>query len=94
MNEILSSVGLANRGSQIATILSGGEKQRLGVARAIFKNADVIFADEPTASLDADNSSKIIDLFNNLSSKGATIILATHDQTLLPHCDEVIDLSN
>lgn len=85
----LRLTGLASRGNELASHLSGGEKQRLGIARAIYKNASVILADEPTASLDADNRANIIHLLRERASQGATIILATHDPVLVNACDQV-----
>ncbi|WDV46297.1 ATP-binding cassette domain-containing protein [Clostridiaceae bacterium M8S5] len=93
VNEILKNVGLDGRGKELASVLSGGEKQRLGVARSIFKNANVIYADEPTASLDAKNRQLVIDLLKRRVQSGATVILATHDERLVKECDKIIDLS-
>lgn len=73
-------------------MLSGGEKQRLGIARAMLKNASVIFADEPTASLDAANRESVISLLRNCSDNGAAVILATHYDRLAKECDAVIKL--
>lgn len=95
VKEILKKVGLEGRGQEgIASVLSGGEKQRLGIARAIFKNASIIFADEPTASLDAKNRQLVIDLLRQCTKQGATVILATHDERLVKECDKVIDMTN
>lgn len=93
VNEILKNVGLDGRGKELASVLSGGEKQRLGVARSIFKDANIIYADEPTASLDARNRQLVINLLRRRVQSGATVILATHDERLVNECDKILDLS-
>ena len=77
-----------------ALVLSGGEKQRLGIARAILKNASVIFADEPTASLDSANRQLVISLLRDCANRGAAIIIATHDERLAAECDAVVNLGD
>jgi len=92
VDEILQTVGLGGRGQDMAAVLSGGEKQRLGVARAIYKKAAIIFADEPTASLDKANREMIIQLLKTCSQNGASVIIATHDERLVKECDRSIHL--
>lgn len=89
---ILKKVGLTGRDNELAIVLSGGEKQRIGIARAILKNATVIYADEPTASLDVDNRELVIDLLRQCAKQGAIIVLATHDERLVNECDRIIDM--
>ena len=74
VKEILKKVGLENRDKDMASILSGGEKQRLGIARAIYKNSKVLYADEPTASLDSLNRQMIIDMLQQCTKKGLLVI--------------------
>lgn len=93
VNTILKKVGLEGRDKELAIVLSGGEKQRIGIARAIFKNATVIYADEPTASLDINNREIVIDLLRQCTKQGAIVILATHDGILVNECDRVIDMN-
>ncbi|MBT1162707.1 MULTISPECIES: ABC transporter ATP-binding protein [Bifidobacterium] len=90
----LRLTGLAGRSDEIASHLSGGEKQRLGIARAIYKNASIILADEPTASLDAGNRANIIRLLRERAAQGASIILATHDPVLVDACDHVYHVNS
>ena len=92
VDDILHTVGLGGRGQDMAAVLSGGEKQRLGVARAIYKKATIIFADEPTASLDQSNRETIIKLLRTCSQNGACVIIATHDERLVKECDRSIAL--
>lgn len=92
IREVLKTVGLGGRENDRAMVLSGGEKQRLGIARAIYKNASVIFADEPTASLDEANRTLVISLLRDRARRGVAVILATHDDRLVKACDEVVVL--
>lgn len=80
------AAGLAGREVETAAHLSGGEKQRLAVARAIYKDAAVVFVDEPTASLDAANRSHVVGLFNDLAEQGCTVVVATHDDEMMGAC--------
>lgn len=86
----LQEVGLADKIKNRASALSGGEKQRLGIARALYKKAGILFADEPTASLDEDNREAVIDLFKRFVVEGGLVVLATHDEGLSRICDQVI----
>ena len=92
-NITLDKVGLNGRDSELAIVLSGGEKQRIGIARAILKNASIIYADEPTASLDSENRQIVINLLKECASNGAIVILATHDDRLVSECNKVISLN-
>ena len=92
VKEILKKVGLENRDKDMASILSGGEKQRLGIARAIYKNSKVLYADEPTASLDSLNRQMIIDMLQQCTKKGLLVIVATHDSDFVQECDKVIEM--
>lgn len=87
VEEIVAAVGLAQRDGEPAAVLSGGEKQRLGVARAMFKEAAFIFADEPTASLDSENRELVVSLFRDRVKQGASVVIATHDSRLASACD-------
>lgn len=87
LQPVLAATGLAGRQDEVAARLSGGEKQRLSIARAMYKNARVVLVDEPTASLDASNRSKVIDLFATLARRDCTVIVATHDAEMMDACD-------
>lgn len=89
----LEAVGLEGRGTEIVSRLSGGEKQRVGLARAVAKEAMCIFADEPTASLDAQNRAMVIRLLRERAQAGATVVLATHDEQAMAACDNLIQLT-
>lgn len=85
----LASVGLAGRSADPVSVLSGGEKQRAGVARAIYKGARYIFADEPTASLDAENRHLVTGLLLQAAADGACVVIATHDEDLAGEASRV-----
>lgn len=91
--DVLKQVGLADRLGEKAAVLSGGEKQRLGIARALYRRASFIFADEPTASLDAANRRAVADLLRQAADMGACVITATHDDGLAAAADRVIELT-
>lgn len=92
LESALEKVGLGGRLQERAISLSGGEKQRLGIARAIYKEADVIFADEPTASLDSDNRAMVRNLLLEQSRMGACVVISTHDIDLAYACDGITGL--
>lgn len=83
-DEILSSVGLSEKKNSFPVQLSGGEKQRIAIARALIFEPEIILADEPTGNLDLDTSLQIIDIFESINqSRGTTILMATHNVELL-----------
>ncbi len=89
----LGRVGLESRLHHYPRTLSGGEQQRVSLARAFVQRPDVLFADEPTGSLDAANGAKVADLmFEQVAEQGATLILVTHDAALAARCDRVLTL--
>ncbi len=89
--ELLEFMGLADRASHKPAQLSGGEKQRVAVARALVNNPDVIFADEPSGSLDTKNKAELHKLFFDLRDKfGQTFVIVTHDEQLAAITDRTI----
>lgn len=91
--EALAAVGLAGREGEPTASLSGGEKQRVGLARAIYKRARYIFADEPTASLDTKNRELVMGLLLAETRRGAAVVISTHDERLAEICDERVALT-
>lgn len=92
---LLSEVGLADRLTHYPNQLSGGEQQRVGLARAFIHEPDILFADEPTGNLDGETGAQIEQLMFNLNKKqGTTLVIVTHDKRLAEKCDRIIELSN
>lgn len=77
--EVLDSMGMLNKLTKMPHQLSGGEQQRVVIARAILNNPELILADEPTGNLDPETSEEILDLFISLNKEGKTVIMVTHD---------------
>ncbi len=77
--EALEKVGLRDRAKHLPSQLSGGEQQRVCIARALINSPEIILADEPTGNLDEENEQMVIDIFKKLHAEGATIIVVTHD---------------
>jgi len=77
--DLLERLGLGDKINARAGDLSRGEQQRVAVARSLCNNPDLILADEPTGNLDAENSDRVMELFNEHRDRGATILIATHD---------------
>lgn len=93
--DLLDKVGLRDRITHYPTQLSGGEQQRVGLARAFIHNPDVLFADEPTGNLDGDTGAQIEELLFELNQEeGTTLIIVTHDRELAAKCDRIIELKS
>ncbi len=93
--ELLENVGLTDRSHHYPNQLSGGEQQRVGLARAFIHKPDVLFADEPTGNLDGETGAQIEQLLFELNQKeGTTLIIVTHDRELADKCDRRIQLKN
>lgn len=91
----LKKVGLEDKGNRIPNELSGGEKQRVAVARAISKNPQILFADEPCANLDTKNSEQVLEVFKELNKKyKQTIVMVTHEPWHLKYVSRVIELKD
>ena len=91
--DLLEKVGLADRSHHYPTQLSGGEQQRVSLARAFSNRPSILFADEPTGNLDADTSGKIVNLIFDLNKQaGTTLILVTHDLDLASKTGRIIRL--
>lgn len=92
VEEALTTVGLINKIDTKVYKLSGGEQQRLALARLILKKCDIILADEPTGSLDEENADAVMDILHFLNQKGKTIILVTHSRKIIENERRVIKL--
>ncbi|MFN5459983.1 MAG: cell division ATP-binding protein FtsE [Bacteroidota bacterium] len=80
--ELLAKTGLTGKGSKMIYQLSGGEQQRVAVARALINNPILILADEPTGNLDPETSAEIMNLFRDITNSGTAVLFATHDYLL------------
>ena len=83
IDEVLAQVGMADKKERMPHELSGGEQQRIAIARALLNKPELIVADEPTGSLDYETAENIIQLLREISLKGTAVILTTHNRTLL-----------
>lgn len=95
VHNVLRNAGMEDKMNQYPPSLSGGEQQRVAVARAIVGDPKIILADEPTGSLDSKSAGIIMDLLKGFQAKGATIVIATHDKELLSKTNyRIIHLDN
>lgn len=83
IEEVLTLVGLQDKGEKMPFELSGGERQRLIIARALLNSPDVILADEPTGNLDPLTAEGIVRLFHDIAAKGTAIVMSTHNTSLI-----------
>ena len=89
--EVLSSVGLADRMANFPAQLSGGEQQRVAIARAVAKNPKILLCDEPTGALDYRTGKQVLQILEDMSRRrGATVIIVTHNAAIAPIADRVI----
>ena len=95
IEEVLDLVGMSNKGYKLPNELSGGEQQRIVIARAVLNSPAIILADEPTGNLDTQNSSEVIALLKNASKRYAqTIIMITHSRSIAQTADRVLQVSD
>ena len=91
----LASVGLGNKAESLPSKLSGGEQQRVSIARAITHKPVILFADEPTANLDSASSETVMQIFEKLSKEqGLTVVMVTHEEDFGKRADRIIRLSD
>ncbi|MCY7363255.1 MAG: ABC transporter ATP-binding protein [Ignavibacteria bacterium] len=95
IKSILTEVGLSNRADTYPDKLSGGEQQRIAIARALIHNPDIILADEPTGNLDYETGLQIVDLLDRVvKQKGKTMIMVTHSKDVTGLADRIISLKD
>ncbi|WP_096200669.1 ABC transporter ATP-binding protein [Bacillus sp. FJAT-45350] len=90
--ELIKEVGLSHRIEHFPNQLSGGEQQRVAIARALITEPKILLCDEPTGNLDTNNRDIILELLRQISKKGHTIVLATHDEIVAKEGDSVISI--
>lgn len=86
VDEIINWVGLGQKADKQPGFLSGGEKQRIAIARAVVNRPRLLIADEPTGNVDASMGRRIMHLFTELNKQGTTVLIATHDRQLMADC--------
>jgi len=89
---VLDRMGLSHRLDHLPSMLSGGEQQRVCIARALINEPAIIMADEPTGNLDEENESVVIDIFKSLHKEGRTLIMVTHNPDMGSHGDRIMRL--
>ena len=90
--QALKNVGLENRAGHRPNELSGGQRQRVAVARALVNDPSILLADEPTGNLDSKTSYEIMDLFDQIHSKGNTVIMVTHEEDIAEYAHRIVRL--
>lgn len=92
--ESLKKIDLGHRENNLPSQLSGGEQQRVSIARAVAHHPKILFADEPTANLDNVSSEAVMNIFKSLHAQGQTIVMVTHEKEYTVYCDRVIHISD
>ena len=92
--KVLEQVGLGHRVTHLPSQLSGGEQQRVCIARALVNEPPVIFADEPTGNLDEENEQRVLDLLTDLHRLGRTIVMVSHNPALVQFADRILRLQH
>ena len=92
--DVLARVGLTNKADRLPDQLSGGEQERVAIARAIVNKPPILLADEPTGSLDSKTADEIMDLLKELNSEGQTIIMVTHNPEACKHTTRTIQVKD
>ncbi|HWH45516.1 MAG TPA: ABC transporter ATP-binding protein [Thermoleophilaceae bacterium] len=90
--ELLGVVGLADRADHLPSQLSGGEQQRISIARALLREPELVLADEPTGNLDSASGEIVLDLLRRLADDGQTVVMVTHDDGAAARADRIVRL--
>lgn len=90
----LAAVGMLHRANYLSNQLSGGEKQRVAVARALVNDPEIIFADEPTGNLDSKSGLQVMAILQRLNEAGCTIILVTHETSTAEHAKRILSMKD
>jgi len=90
--EMLGEIGLPDKARFTPMEISGGQQQKVAIARALINKPDVVFADEPTGNLDSASSKKVLDLIRELNQRGVTIVLVTHDEHIAEQAKRIVSV--
>jgi ABC-type lipoprotein export system ATPase subunit len=90
--ELVEQLGLGEAAERLPTVLSGGEQQRLAIARALVNDPQLVLADEPTGNLDAESGETVLSLLRGIADEGRAVLLVTHEQTATRRADRVLRL--
>ena len=90
----MKKVGLKDRANHLPNELSGGEKQRVAVARALVTNPKVVLADEPTGALDSSTSDSVMELLKDINREGMTVFVITHEEDIAAQTDRIVRLKD
>lgn len=90
----LERVGLKDKALRLPNQLSGGEQERVAIARAVVNEPPILFADEPTGNLDSRNSEEVMNLLKRLNSEGQTIVMVTHSRRNAEHADRIVEVAD
>jgi putative ABC transport system ATP-binding protein len=93
-HELLGLVGLGNRLTHLPDQLSGGEMQRVAIARGLINDPQILLADEPTGNLDSHNAEKIISMFEQFNRTGLTIVMVTHNADIVTRCSRTVHIED
>jgi putative ABC transport system ATP-binding protein len=94
VDEMMKKTGISDIAQKYPNHISGGQMQRCAIARALASDNRIILADEPTGALDAKTGQEIMELLNNIKTKGKTIILVTHDENIASYADRIVRIEN
>ncbi len=94
IDPLLATLGIDDIADKYPDAISGGQRQRGAIARAVVNRPKYIFADEPTGNLDSKNGKIVFDFLKNMSLEGSTVVVATHTKEILPYCDREIHLGD
>jgi len=92
--ELLGLVGLKERADHLPSQMSGGERQRIAIARALANDPSFILADEPTGNLDSKSGSDIMNIFVKLNKEGRTVVVVTHDKNIASHSKHIVQIKD
>lgn len=90
----LERVGLNDKAHRLPNQISGGEQERVAIARAVVNEPPILFADEPTGNLDSRNSAEVMKLLKRLNSEGQTIVMVTHSRRNAEHADRIVEVAD